>query len=391
MTKFDKYIILNFIFLIVGMLFLTACDKDNADEPETPVVSRTLLVYMAADNNLSSNAMIDIDEMRRGIKTVNNLEGKRVLIYLAYIKDEYNKLYELTSDGDMLELKVFPRGNNLTISRMREVFSLMKEHAPADNYGLVLWSHGTGWLNDNGVIDDPDATDIRPQSWGYDNIGRQKMKISSLAEVLKDVAWEYVYFDCCHMATVEVAYELRHVTPLIVASPTELGADGMPYHRNLECLLEGADRLPQAVENTFRSYADGEIITGNEGCAISLIRTSGLERLAELTRAVYAGNPQPDAQYRPVPYFRTVVMSTGIYDMWHYISALTEDTRLLARWQQAYQAVVPLAFTTPTVYRLDAADFHGLGSQIVNNPGEADVYDYKATSWWNDVVKYRFD
>lgn len=393
--RFNLITILNTFILVTVMAFFSACD--DTDEP-TPVPepenSRTLLVYMAADNNLSSYAMLDIQEMKEGLKNVAGAKNKRLLVYLAYPKSEYNKMIELLPDGSIIDIKEFQRGDNLTISRMREVFALMKEYAPAEHYGLVLWSHGTGWLNDNGVIDDPDdigVAGVQLKSWGYDNIGKKKMRITALAQALSDVEWEYVYFDCCHMACVEVAYELRHVTPLIVGSPTELGVDGMPYHKNVECLLAGSVGLTQAVENTYRSYADGEIISGNEGCAISLIRTDGLERLAELTRTVYAGNPQPAKDYYPVPYFRTAIMSSGIYDMWHYIEALTDDAQLFEQWREAYTAVVPLAFATPTVYRLDATNFHGLGTQIVNKMDDADVYDYRTTSWWNDVVKSRFD
>ena len=165
----------------------------------------------------------------------------------------------------------------------------------------------------------------------------------------------------------------------------------MTYNKNVECLLAGADRISDAVSNTYHSYADGEVVDNNEGCAITLIRTDGLERLADATRAIYAGNPQPAYDYMPVPYFRTIIMRTGIYDMWHYMASLTDDEQLLGEWRTAYEATVPLALTTPTVYRLDATDFHGLGTQIINNSGDVDAYDYALTSWWRDVVKYRFD
>ena len=46
--------------------------------------------------------------------------------------------------------------------------------------------------------------------------------------------------------------------------------------------------------------------------------------------------------------------------------------------------------TTDKVYFLDASRFHGLGTQIVESAGDADVYDYTATSWWTDVVEPSF-
>ena len=103
---------------------------------------------------------------------------------------------------------------------MRRVVSDARELAPADGLGLVLWSHGTGWISDTGSINEPSEASgmMSPLSFGMD--GRLTMKISSLRCALEGNSFDFIYFDCCHMATVEVAYELRHLTPRIVASPT---------------------------------------------------------------------------------------------------------------------------------------------------------------------------
>lgn len=40
---------------------------------------------------------------------------------------------------------------------------------------------------------------------------------------------EYILFDDCYMASVEVAYDLKEVTDYLIASPCEIMAYGMPY------------------------------------------------------------------------------------------------------------------------------------------------------------------
>lgn len=40
---------------------------------------------------------------------------------------------------------------------------------------------------------------------------------------------EYILFDDCYMSSLEVAYELRHVTNYMIACPTEVMVFGMPY------------------------------------------------------------------------------------------------------------------------------------------------------------------
>ncbi|MBO7046790.1 MAG: lipoprotein, partial [Prevotella sp.] len=67
------------LYAIIALAVLTACKKD---EEETEVkAGRTVLVYIAAENNLGyeeyigkkyRNAYDDIQEMKEGVKTMGN-------------------------------------------------------------------------------------------------------------------------------------------------------------------------------------------------------------------------------------------------------------------------------------------------------------------------------
>ena len=275
---------------------------------------------------------------------------------------------------------------------MRTVIADAKEAAPADDYGLVLWSHATGWLNDSGVIDDGSSRSaggspalISPLWFGADGMPAKKMSIASLARALEGHHFSFIYFDCCHMATVEVAYELRHAADRIVASPTELGVEGMPYNRNLACFFLPKADIDAAAANTFDYY----MTNPSYGCAITVLDTRAIDRLAASTRSILAAFPYP-ADYSRVPYFRKVIMTTGIFDLADYIEARCTDPQRLTEWRRDFDAVVTSFRTTDKVYFLDASRFHGLGTQIVESAGDADVYDYTATSWWTDVVEPSF-
>ena len=61
--------------ILIGLLALTAwtfvsCDKD--DPEEDPIAERTVLVYMAAQNNLNSYAHYDLLEIEEGMKNIGN-------------------------------------------------------------------------------------------------------------------------------------------------------------------------------------------------------------------------------------------------------------------------------------------------------------------------------
>ena len=60
-----------FLFpLLLLSLLLTSCHKE--DEPQTTPYKRTVLVYLAADNNLSSFALEDLAEMKEGMAQVSD-------------------------------------------------------------------------------------------------------------------------------------------------------------------------------------------------------------------------------------------------------------------------------------------------------------------------------
>lgn len=376
--------ILNIATIFVAMISLPGCDSTSSpDDPSASHSQRTLLVYMVANNNLSGFAVRDLEEMSLGMR---NASG-RLLVYYAPPSAQPS-LLEILPDGSRNTLMTFSDGmSSVDEGRMSTVINKMKEVAPAPGYGLVLWSHGTGWIYDQGTIADKQSANVAPMSFGWDGYPAKKMSIESLSRAIADVQWDFIYFDCCHMATVEVAYELRKRTPYIIASATELGLEGMPYDKNLPLLLSSHADLEGAMNNTFNFYNDNN----TDGCCISLIHTSDLDNLAAATRDIYTTYGAPATSYIAVPYFRDIVMSTGIYDMHHHIKALCSDVDRFAAWEQTFKSVVVKHLTTPRVYGLQADDFNGLGSNVIYRTDEANVYHYTSTAWWPDVMSHAFN
>lgn len=380
--------------ICLAAAFFAACS--GSDEPAAPVepqptpAHRTVLVYMVANNNLSSFAADDIAEMKTGMSRLGDRAAGRWLVYYSG-PDLRPRLIELLADGTECELKEYDTAvSSVSIERMRQVVSDARGLAPADGFGLVLWSHGTGWISDSGSINEPsEASGMQsPLSFGMDGYRRLTMKISSLRRALEGNSFDFIYFDCCHMATVEVAYELRGLTSRIVASPTELGVEGMPYDLNVASLLATQPDLAGALANTFgfyeRQLAAADPLSPGYGCCISLLNTAALDGLAAATRDIYlSGTTTPDS-YVAVPYYRAGITS-GICDMRHHIRAICSDPALLARWETAFSNVVMATRTTPEVYFLQADDFAGLGHNVIRS--EADTSQgYTETQWWTDVA-----
>lgn len=374
-----------------------SCSGGNSSEPDLPATSsrRTVLVYQAACNNLSHEALVDFAEIKEGARNSADLSTCRLLVYQA-LPDGSAKLVEILNDGSELILQKYPDWGSVSVEQMRQVLSDTKSIAPADDYGLVLWSHASGWINEPGqtkiISQAPASSGLSPLSFGQQVQGSvvTRMSISALSQALEGSHFSFIYFDCCHMASVEALYELRRFADRFVASAAELGVAGMPYHENIPCFFKRTPDLDAAARNTFKfyhtNYIDGGDPQNRWGCTISVIDASALDNLAEATRRALAASSLPQG-YRGIRYFRSVVMSTGLYDMWHYINASCSDPQLLESWNEAFRRVVISHRTTPTVYNLEATDFHGLATDIpALKPLESTRYGYEQTAWYADVV-----
>ena len=64
---------------------------------------------------------------------------------------------------------------------------------------------------------------------------------------------QFIAFDDCYMAGVEVAYDLKDATDHIIASTSEIMADGMPYYRIWRHLAATSPDY-QSIVNEFHTY-----------------------------------------------------------------------------------------------------------------------------------------
>ena len=375
------------IILLLPLLVMAACN--NSDEP-TPVkrTPRTVLVYMASNNSLSGFDSYDLHEMQAAAQA-GYLGDSRLLIY-HHPRTGSPMLKEVTTDGGIKTLRVYGRDTlSVDSKRMLEVIDDTKRMAPADNYGLILWSHGQGWLQ-NGIEDDlaSKGGEVSTMSFGSD--GSHKMNVTTLAATLEGQGFDYVYFDCCFMMGIEVVYQMRNVAQTIVGSVMELPADGMPYDLNLRYLMPETPDFIAAARTTFDLY---DSYTGSaRTCAMSVVDTSELDNLAAATREVFqTSTPLPD-DFTPQEFMMRNLYVGGqcyIYDFEQYVEAKSPDSEVYKRWRQSLAKAVPYAQTTPKIWNnIDVKHYCGLSTFILKAEQDADFYNYKELDWYRDVARY---
>lgn len=304
--------ILTLLFAAAMLFALPACHK-HSDEPDNNnKTKRTVLVYAVASNNLSSDLVKDKNEMIQAAPDVDGLgDNVRVLLYsVASQSATEATLSELVSDDEgqwsFIPVKTYDRNKFSTDpERMREVFTDLRETAPSNNFGLILWSHGTGWI--------PNFSDHQVPAGMQKSYGMDKYQgvtdycdLHELASAIPDRMFDYIWFDLCYMMGVEVAYQLRDKCDYIAGYPTEDWSMGMNYETTLPLLVASTPDLAGAGKAFFDYYNDQ-----NLAVTVTVMKTDGFERLAQVASDIYAKGSRPESTKGLMNYSR---LKTGMYD-----------------------------------------------------------------------------
>ncbi len=371
-----------FLFLILT----TACGDKAKDEPTPPPapqqpVSRTVLVYMVADNTLG-NSGLDASDIREMTEAAANgkLNGGRLLVYRNFPPTQLGNtpyMLEITAEGQKI-VKDYPDEPSIYSvdpQRITEVMADMKELAPAEEYGLILWSHANGWLGSPGG-----KYDDRYRAFGDDR--GHHITLPTLASTLQGEKFSFIYFDCCLMGNIETIYELRGLTSLMGAAPTELGVEGMPYDETLGYFFMSEPDIAGAARTTWEWYSS----RGRE-CQLAAYDLTALPRFVDATRNVLAKAPNryPDGISNLQPYVKPGEYCHS-YDMADYYELLGADPE----WRDALGQLVTWKAATPEgigFLRIDTDRYCGLGTHAPRPPQDLTYRHYDDLAWCKDVIK----
>ena len=285
--------------IYILILCAAACHKEEAETPDpaTPIPlavpaapgQRTVLVYMAAQNSLGHDDYHRDDSLEI-IKGADALKKGQSL--MLFIDDKATpRLYALRAGDEQPALvkRWAEDANSTAAATLAAVLELMKVYCPAEEYGLVMWSHADGWLPPT------ESAEVTPLSFGIDtgqnspstDNGTQ-MAVETIAQTIQaaGLRFRYIFFDACLMQCLEVDYALREVTDLVIASPMAISAAGAYYtHQVRDGLFSPAPEdivdiyLADVIDPAFKDDYD------DYGVVLSAVRTAALEPLAAALRS----------------------------------------------------------------------------------------------------------
>lgn len=333
------------IIVLFCALLMFSCSDDGEESvlEEVAAPRRTVLAYIAAENSLSSAATSDINEMLAAATTLGDED--HLIVYID--NTSLPRIYDITAGetatamSALTPVKTYDEElNSASADVLQEVIAWTVTNYPADSYGLILWSHGTGWLPDG-----TSSTAAIRRSYGVDNGNNttsnsgSTMSITDLAAALAEGPhWLFVLSDACFMQSFEIAYELQDYADWLIASPAEIPYNGAPYTSVVPTLFATDFDAADVVDAYLAAYT---------GCLLSAIDCSRLNTLASTTASlllayeeeILSADLNSVLNYFDYDAYSSMLAIPDCYDPRGVLRLTASDEELTA-WQTVLEQVV---------------------------------------------------
>ncbi len=202
----------------------------------------TLLIYMAADNNLEKYAIDDLQEMI----TAQQSEDVQVLVQI----DRAEGHYELGVGGlpnfqstkrlrvrsrSLEELADLGETNTGDEKNLADFVEWGLTNYPAENQALLLWNHGNAWQGYGGDVQANHDRLEHDELERAIQVGLERAEVSEL---------DLIGFDACLMSTYVSAESFRAFTRYLLASEELEPGHGWNYRTSLNYLSENPGATP---------------------------------------------------------------------------------------------------------------------------------------------------
>ncbi len=281
----------------------------------------TIVHYSAADNNLESNILADINQMEAGHSGNTQVN---VIVELDKKSEPGKWIYEITPDADpaAIKSKVLVQSTTEPDTGNWRELAQFGDYAvtcfPAENYFVLPSSHAGGYAIEKDLLEGATPTRFATS----DESSKNYMTTPELAQALAHIRAaarrpgdatglnRIALFgaDACVVNTLEVAYTLRHAARFIVSSEDTIPNPGFPYDDILRALTTDLAKyrndpkaLAKMVADKYRdSYAHGSQGYEPDG-SLSVVETSKISRVRDLTEKLgelFAGVFEDDELFR---------------------------------------------------------------------------------------------
>lgn len=238
----------------------------------------TILIYMAADNDLEYSAIEDIYEME-----CSKLDTDKVSVFFLLDRSEVydtsndnwsgTRLYQLQTGRHSYEKEIISKelfcpvlglkkGANIDLDMsspyvLTNALSYINDFYPAPNLGLIMWGHGTGWRAERDKVDEA----MGYKGFAHDNSSGCYMTLQQFCNGIKmglnGKKLNLLGLDTCFGGEIEVMYELKDSTEYAVGTEGLLFMSGWNYKRIFDSFEIEEKKTPENfVKNVVHQFSE---------------------------------------------------------------------------------------------------------------------------------------
>ncbi len=371
---------------------LLSCANDEVEEPEKREAEKTIFMYLPWTVDLTNFFYQNIRDMETSICDMGGLAGNRLIVFMSTSKSEAS-MYEIEyADGRCIHTPIASYRNYpfTTEEGLTSLLQDLKRYAPARRYSMIVGSHGMGWLPVNAA-----RASYSRERFHYEYAGglptryfggttaEYQTDISTLANAIGNAGMkmDYILFDDCYMATIEVAYELKDAADYLIASTCEVMAYGMPYATMGKYLI-GEPDYGAVCDEFYRFYS-------NSYGTLSVTDCSRLDEVAAMMRYINQNYSLDEAAIASLQkldgYSPTIFFDFGDY-VNKMLAANDADQILIDEFNRRLSAAVPYRVNTAKYYTKSTGPLpiHTYSGITTSDPSiSPKAVDKVSTKWYS--------
>ncbi|MCR4859561.1 MAG: hypothetical protein K5910_02730 [Bacteroidales bacterium] len=397
------------LFILIAGLLFAGCN--GIERPYEGTYDQVLIYCGLGYNNLSGNLLKNFSQIQEGI--LPGLSYDKAIVAFCHTANgsDYGtpnpprliRLYR-GSDGQPKADTLKTYDSNMIGASKEAIRTALDDIAqmfPSRHYGMLVSSHGTGWLP-GGYDSGDESSSVRQLIPEPDRPWPPTKAICNHFEgSSKNVRWlefsdfvdaipmklDYLVLDACLMGTVEVAWELKGICDYLVFSPTEIMDSGMIYTTLSWDMLSGGEADLRTYCEEYYNYYESQSGSYRSG-TITLVDCSRLEYLADAFAAIVQAHRSEieTAIYKQVQ--RYYYSSSGLrffYDLRDLCDKVGATEAEMARLDAALAECVLYHAETPTFFDLSLERCCGL-SVYIPDPLRVRLNAFYKTLSWNGKV-----
>jgi len=359
---------------------------------------RNILFYIGGDNNLSGSSGTDGEPVQKinRIRTGWQQGNGEMIIFVDNGEGAFMLRVNDTKGADGMfgldTLKSYGMQNSASKDVLSMAINDFVSGYPADSYGMIFFSHASGWL--------PDGTLSQPRSLVIDVNGTpREMEYYDFAAAIPDKQFDFIILEACLMTDVMSMYDLRNKTDYVLASAAEIVSPGFEYtyQDTVMSLYNTKQSIDITLQEFGQAYFDRVPNVNYNAATLSLIKMSEMDNLAAVTKTALQGiSVEEDNLKIKIDSIQTFDRPLALggrpysrfFDFGHAVQNIISDDQYKAVDTQTGKTVIWKVATKtflPNQYGFEIKRHSGLTTYI-----EQSVYPYlngkyRASNWYQAI------